>query len=53
MSDSMKTVFETALQTVQSDVSGMVEIALPIGLGIAGLFMAITLGVGFFKNLAH
>ena len=53
MSDVLKTTFETALQTVQTDVMGMVEIALPIALGIAGLFMAITLGIGFFKNVAH
>jgi hypothetical protein len=31
----------------------MVTTALPIGLGIMGLFLAIRLGIGFFKSVAH
>ena len=53
MSDALTTAFQTALQTVQTDVTGMVTTALPIGLGIAGLFMAIRLGIGFFRSIAH
>lgn len=53
ITEAMKTAFETGIANVQSDVSGMVTLALPAGLAITGLFMAIRLGVGFFKSLAN
>lgn len=53
MSEIITTAFTTAVNTVQADVTSMAEIALPVGLGIAGLFMAIRLGIGFFKSIAH
>jgi hypothetical protein len=46
-------VFKTAFEAVQTDVTSMVTTALPIGLGIMGLFLAIRLGVGFFKSVAN
>lgn len=45
-------VFQTALTTVQSDVMSYVKVALPIGLGIMGVFIAIKLGVKFFRQVA-
>jgi hypothetical protein len=53
MSEALLTTFTTAFTQVQTDVTSMVTTALPIGLGIMGLFMAIRLGVGFFKSVAN
>ena len=53
MTETMKTVFETALTTVKTDVFGSVETALPIGLAIMGLFLAIRLGINFFRSIAN
>ncbi|MSA03718.1 hypothetical protein GKG47_20145 [Lactonifactor sp. BIOML-A3] len=53
MSEAMSTAFETALTAVKTDVTGMVTTALPIGMGIMGLFLAIRLGVGFFRSVAN
>lgn len=53
VTEAMSTAFTTALQGVQTDVSSMVTIALPVGLGIMGLFLAIRLGIGFFRSIAH
>lgn len=53
ISEAMKTAYSTALQAVQSDVVEMVTTALPYGLGIAGLFLGIRLGIGFFRSIAH
>lgn len=53
MSDVLKTALTTAFTSVQTDVTSMVELALPIGLGIMGLFMAIRLGIGFFRSVAN
>lgn len=46
-------VMQTAFSQVQSDVVDMVKMALPIGLGIMGLFLAIRLGIGFFRSVAN
>lgn len=53
MSEALQTAYSTALATVQTDVTTMVSAALPIGLGIMGLFLAIRLGISFFKSVAH
>lgn len=53
VSEAMKTAFTAALQGVQTDVTTMVTIALPVGLGIMGLFLAIRLGIGFFRSISH
>lgn len=53
MSEALQTAYSTALTTVQTDVTTMVSTALPIGLGIMGLFLAIRLGIAFFKSVAH
>lgn len=53
LSDAMKTAFTDALTGVQTSVVDMVTVALPIGLGIMGLFLAIRLGLGFFRSIAH
>ena len=53
VTEAMKTAFEVALKGVQGDVSAMVTIALPVALGIMGLFLAIRLGISFFRSIAH
>ena len=49
LTETMKTAFTQ----VQTDVVSMVTMALPIGLGIMGLFLAIRLGIGFFRSVAN
>lgn len=53
VSEIMKTAFSTALNQVQVDVYDMMGVALPIGLGIMGVFLAIRLGIGFFRSIAN
>jgi hypothetical protein len=53
LTSDLLSVFETAFKGVQTDVTSMVTTALPIGLGIMGLFLAIRLGIGFFKSVAN
>lgn len=52
MSEGLTTAFTTAITAVQTDVTGLVTVALPIGLGIMGLFLAIRLGIRFFGSIA-
>jgi len=44
--------FTSALGTIQADVLGYVGAALPVALVIVGTFMAIKLGIRFFKSVA-
>ena len=53
ITEAMKTAFTSGVNAVQTDVSSMVTMALPAGMAIMGLFMAIRLGVGFFRSLAN
>jgi len=48
----MLVAFTTALGTIQTDVLGYVQAALPVALVIVGTFMAIKLGIRFFKSVA-
>jgi len=50
---AMTTAFNNGVTAVQTDVSSFVTLALPAGMAIMGLFMAIRLGVGFFRSLAN
>lgn len=53
ISESLKTAFSTAVSQITSDVSGMMSVALPAGLLIMGGFLAIRLGIRFFKSVAN
>ena len=53
VTEGMKTAFSTALQSVQTSVVDMITTALPIGLGIMGLFLAIKLALKFFRSIAN
>lgn len=52
MDAAMKTAVETAMTTIKTDVQGMFTTAIPIALSIAGIGIAIRLGMGFFRSLA-
>lgn len=53
ITEGIKTAFTTAVNQIVTDVLGMIEIALPPGLIIAGVFLAVGLGIKFFKSVAH
>lgn len=52
LTEEMKTAFSTAIKGIQSDVTSMIAVALPAGLAIMGIRLAVRLGVGFFKTIA-
>lgn len=53
ITEGLKTAFTNAVANVQTDVGSMMSLALPAGLAIMGGFLAISLGVKFFKSVAH
>lgn len=53
ITEALKTAFSTAVNQITSDVSGMMAVALPAGLLIMGGFLAINLGIRFFKSVAN
>lgn len=52
LTESMKTAFTNAVEGIQTDVTSMITVALPAGLAIMGIRLAVRLGVGFFKTVA-
>ncbi len=52
MSETMTTALTTAFTNVKTDVISVVETALPIGLGIMGVMLAINLGIKFFSRIS-
>lgn len=53
LSSDTLTAFTNAFSSIKVDVNAMVSAALPVGLGIMGLFLAIRLGIGFFRSIAN
>lgn len=53
MTDTMTNAMTTAFKGISSDVTDIVVIALPVALGIVGLFLAVKLGIKFFKRTAN
>ena len=51
--EGLVTTFDTALKVVQTDAVSMMSTALPVGLGIAGVGIAVRLGMRFFRSLAN
>lgn len=51
--EGITTAFTTALSTIQGDVMSLISVALPPALIIAGTFIAVKLGVRFFKAVAN
>ena len=48
ITDALKTAFES----VQTDFTSVLTIALPIALGIMAVVLAVKLGIRFFKSTA-
>lgn len=42
----------TAMSGIQTNVLSFIAAAVPVALGIAGTFIAVKLGVRFFKSVA-
>lgn len=53
LNDAMKTAMADAFKGIQTDVFSVITTALPIGAGIAGVFIAIGLGFRFFRSIAN
>lgn len=53
MSETVKTAFSTAMEQIQADVFSLMSTALPYALGIMGVFLAVRLGISFFRSVAH
>lgn len=45
-------ILSTGLASISSSVMGFAVIALPIGLGIVGLFLGVRLAIKFFKGVS-
>jgi len=45
-------IFTSSLDVIQTDVLSYVGAALPVALAIVGTFLAIKLGIRFFKSVA-
>lgn len=53
LTDAMKQALTSAFNGISADVFYIMGVALPVGLGIAGVFIAIKLGVRFFRSIAN
>lgn len=53
VTEAMKTALSDAFTGVANDVISIATIALPVALSIAGLFIAVKLGVRFFKSVSN
>lgn len=47
---TIQDAFSTAINSIKGDVMGMVGTALPVALAIVGVFIAVRLGIKFFKS---
>lgn len=51
-SNALQTAFQTGIEAVKTDILGFAVVALPVGLGIMALFMAVRYGIKFFKTVS-
>lgn len=52
LSTAMKEAFSTAVDGIKVDVVDMITVALPAGLAIMGIRLAVRMGVSFFRMVA-
>lgn len=52
LTESMKTAFNSGIEGIQEDVTSMISVALPAGLAIMGIRLAVRLGISFFRSIA-
>jgi len=53
MSETLTSAFTTAVGNIKTDVLTMISTALPAGLTIMGIGLAVSIGVRFFKSVAR
>lgn len=53
MSEALTGAFTTAVGTVKTDVMTMIQTALPAGLAIMGIGLAVRIGLRFFRSIAN
>lgn len=53
MSEALLTSMETAFTAVKSDVTTIIGKALPAGLAILSITLAIKIGMRFFKSVSQ
>lgn len=50
--EALTTAMKTAFETVQTNAMSIITVALPVAVGIAGIFIAVRLGMRFFKSFS-
>lgn len=53
MSETLKTALSTAMTGVKNDVLEIIEVAVPAGLAIVAVTLAIRVGISFFKSIVR
>lgn len=53
MGEALTGAFTTAVGTIKADVLTMIQTALPAGLAIMGVGLAVSIGIGFFRSIAR
>lgn len=53
MSEALTSSFTTAVGTIKTDVLNMLTTALPAGLAIMGVGLAVRIGINFFRSIAN
>lgn len=48
---NLVTAMQTAFNSVSTDVTSVINVALPIALGLIGTVLAINIGIKFFKKI--
>ena len=51
--EAITTALGTAFTTMQTDVMGIIAVALPTAIAIVGVFFACKKGISFFKSIAN
>lgn len=53
MGEALTGAFTTAVSTIKTDVTTMISTALPAGLAIMGIGLAVRIGINFFRSIAN
>lgn len=53
MTEALTSSFTTAVGAVKTDVLTMISTALPAGLAIMGIGLAVRIGINFFRSIAN
>lgn len=53
MGEALTGAFTTAVGTIKTDVTTMISTALPAGLAIMGIGLAVRIGINFFRSIAN